>query len=76
MVSKLPPGSKNYRIAADNYFNSMKTTKDVQGMGHQMYGTMRSNIGVPAALKNFHVHLKEKGDSCFTATVASRVASL
>lgn len=68
MVLKLPPGSKNYRIAADNYFNSIKTTKDVQAMGHQMYGTMRSNMGVPAALKNFHKHLKEKGDSCFATT--------
>eukprot|EP00961_Rhodomonas_salina_P025593 345604-Rhodomonas_salina.1 len=37
LVKLLPPGSKNYQIAADNLFNSVDTCRKVAAAGHRIY---------------------------------------
>ena len=41
LASKLPEGSSNYRIAADNLFNSVNTCREIANIGHRIYGTIR-----------------------------------
>eukprot|EP00961_Rhodomonas_salina_P079186 1064492-Rhodomonas_salina.1 len=36
LTKRLPPGSKNYRIAADNLFNSVDSCRQVQNAGHHI----------------------------------------
>eukprot|EP00961_Rhodomonas_salina_P294718 3934812-Rhodomonas_salina.1 len=70
LVKQLPPGSKNYLIAADNLFNSVDTCRQVAKLGHRIYGTLRGDRGVPEKLKAKSVALKTKGDSAFVQSPA------
>eukprot|EP00961_Rhodomonas_salina_P100230 1348314-Rhodomonas_salina.1 len=69
-LTKLPPPcSKNYRIAADNLFNSVDSCRQVQSTGHHIYCTMRLDRGVPDKLKEQMTKLKEKGACCFVQSL-------
>eukprot|EP00961_Rhodomonas_salina_P089494 1203570-Rhodomonas_salina.1 len=70
LVKLLPPGSKNYRIAADNLFNSVDTCRKVAGAGHRIYRTMRMDLGVPEKMKQKLGELKEKGYTAFVQSSA------
>eukprot|EP00961_Rhodomonas_salina_P169206 2280048-Rhodomonas_salina.1 len=66
LVKLLPPGSKNYRIAADNLFNSVDTCRKVAAAGHRIYGTICMDQGVPEKMKQKMGELKHlKGNTAF-----------
>eukprot|EP00961_Rhodomonas_salina_P125148 1686468-Rhodomonas_salina.2 len=70
LVKQLPPGSKNYHIAADNLFNSVDTCSQVAKLCHRIYGTLCGDRGVLEKLKAKSVIPKTKGDSAFVQSPA------
>eukprot|EP00961_Rhodomonas_salina_P047152 633111-Rhodomonas_salina.1 len=60
LVDKLPPGSRHYRIAADNLFNLVDTCCQVAEKGHCIYWTVLADCGVPPELKEHAKELKQK----------------
>jgi len=65
LVKRLPAGSRGYRIAADNLFNSPDVCKEVEQLGHGIYGTLRSHRGITPQMQEIAKTLTKKGDHAF-----------
>jgi hypothetical protein len=50
LVSQLP--SKGHHITFDNFYTTPKNMSAIRLLGHEAYGTWRSNFGVPACLQD------------------------